>query len=146
MKGFKAVLKAVLKGMDAAAIGVVGAACVDIFWEAAIDDNSADAMIFLGLALTLHVVWSLDAPFAVLAGGVLCTIWHANAIVWVGATYIERTLLRRLAEERSIRIRYMSIWILSPRCSGKKLGARASGVCENSRTADLLFCRCCSYY
>jgi chromate transport protein ChrA len=77
--------KAVLKGIDAAAIGLVGAACVGILWEAVIND-SADAMILFGMALTLPVVWSLCAPFVVLAGGVLGTIWHANAIVWLGAT------------------------------------------------------------
>ena len=69
--------KAVLKGVDAAAIGLVGAACV-ILWEAAIED-SADAMIFC-MSLTLHVVWALDAPFVVLAGGVLGAILHADAL------------------------------------------------------------------
>jgi hypothetical protein len=39
---------AVLKGMDAAAIGLVGVACVVILWEAAVDGDSADAMNFFG--------------------------------------------------------------------------------------------------
>ena len=70
-------VKAVLKGLNATAIGLVGAACV-ILWEAAIED-SADAMIFC-MSLTLHVVWGLDAPFVVMAGGVLGDILHADAL------------------------------------------------------------------
>ena len=73
MQGFKAILK----GVDATAIGLVGAACV-ILWEAAIVD-SADAMIFC-MSLTVHVIWGLDAPFVILAGGAFGAILHADAL------------------------------------------------------------------
>jgi hypothetical protein len=56
---------------------LVGAACV-ILWEAAIED-SGDAIVF-SMALTIHVVWNVDAPFVVLAGGVLGAILHPDAL------------------------------------------------------------------
>lgn len=69
--------KAILKGVDAAAIGLIGAACI-ILWEAAIED-AADAMIFC-MALTLTVVYNVDAPYVILAGGIMGAILHPDAL------------------------------------------------------------------
>lgn len=69
--------KAVLKGVNATAIGLVGAACVTL-WESAIED-AADAMVFC-LALTLAVVFSIQAPFVILAGGVLGALLHPDVL------------------------------------------------------------------
>lgn len=68
--------KAVLKGVNATAIGLVGAACV-ILWESAIND-AADAMVFC-LAITMAVVFNIQAPFCILAGGILGAILHPDA-------------------------------------------------------------------
>lgn len=68
--------KAVLKGVNATAIGLVGAACV-ILWEAAIV-NAADAMVF-SVALTMAVVFNVQAPLCILAGGVIGAILHPDA-------------------------------------------------------------------
>ena len=69
--------KAILKGVNATAIGLVGAACV-ILWESAIRD-AADAMIF-SVALTLCVVFATPAPLVVFIGGVLGAIMHPDAL------------------------------------------------------------------
>ena len=68
--------KVVLHGVNATAIGLVGAACV-ILWEEAVTD-SADAMVFC-LAGTLSVVFDVQAPIVVIAGGVLGAILHQDA-------------------------------------------------------------------
>lgn len=69
--------KAALKGINAAAIGLVGAACV-ILWESAIED-AADAMVFC-MALTMAVVFGIQAPYVILAGGVMGAILHPDAL------------------------------------------------------------------
>jgi chromate transporter len=69
--------KAILKGVNATAIGLVGAACV-ILWESAVED-AADAMVFC-MALTMAVVFSIQAPLVILAGGVLGAILHKDAL------------------------------------------------------------------
>jgi len=69
--------RAVLKGVNATAIGFVGAACV-ILWESAIDD-AADAMVFC-FAGFLAVVYNVSAPIVVLSGGVLGAILHSDAL------------------------------------------------------------------
>ena len=69
--------KAVLKGVNATAIGLVGAACI-ILWEAAVND-AADAMVF-SLAAFLAVVFNVQAPLVILAGGVLGGILHQDAL------------------------------------------------------------------
>jgi chromate transporter len=69
--------KAILHGVNSTAIGLVGAACV-ILWESAISD-AADAMVFC-LALTLAVVFNLQAPFVVLAGGIFGAVLHQDAL------------------------------------------------------------------
>lgn len=62
-----------LKGINATAIGLVGAACV-ILWEKAIK-TTADAMVFT-LAATLSFVYGVGAPYVVFSGfvfgAVLC--------------------------------------------------------------------------
>jgi chromate transporter len=63
--------KCILNGVNATAIGLVGAACV-ILWEAAVE-NSADAIVFC-VAGTLAMVYDIGAPFVVLAGGILGAI------------------------------------------------------------------------
>ena len=69
--------KAVLKGVNATAIGLVGAACVTL-WESAIVD-AADAMVFC-VALTLAVYFNVPAPFCILAGGIVGAILHPDAL------------------------------------------------------------------
>lgn len=69
--------KAVLKGLNSTAIGLIAAACV-ILWESAIV-GSADAMVFV-FSLTLAMYFGIQAPFVVLAGGVLGAILHDDAI------------------------------------------------------------------
>eukprot|EP00558_Chaetoceros_sp_UNC1202_P003103 CAMPEP_0197238282 /NCGR_PEP_ID=MMETSP1429-20130617/4804_1 /TAXON_ID=49237 /ORGANISM="Chaetoceros sp., Strain UNC1202" /LENGTH=465 /DNA_ID=CAMNT_0042697405 /DNA_START=118 /DNA_END=1515 /DNA_ORIENTATION=- len=63
--------KVVLNGVNATAIGLVGAACV-ILWESAVS-NTADAIVFC-FAGTLAMVFNIQAPLVVIAGGVLGAI------------------------------------------------------------------------
>lgn len=60
--------KATLHGVNATAIGLVGAACV-ILWESAIE-SAADAMVFC-FALTLAVYFNVQAPIVVILGGIM---------------------------------------------------------------------------
>jgi chromate transporter len=69
--------KAVLRGLNASAIGLVGAACV-VLWEAAIT-GAADAIVF-SVALTMTAVWDVPAPICIVAGGVLGAILHPDAL------------------------------------------------------------------
>ncbi len=69
--------RAILSGVNATAIGLVGAACV-VLWESAIY-NAADAMVF-SLAITLDVVFNIPAPLVVLAGGVFGAILYPSAL------------------------------------------------------------------
>ena len=69
--------KSALKGVNAAAIGLVGAACV-ILWEGAVD-TAADAMVFI-LAGTLATVYGWGAHWVVLAGGIFGAILHEDAL------------------------------------------------------------------
>ena len=69
--------KAILKGLNATAIGFVGAACV-ILWESAIS-TAADAMVFC-FSGTLAVYFNMPAPVVVLLGGVLGAILHHDAL------------------------------------------------------------------
>jgi len=63
--------KAILHGLNATAIGFIGAACV-ILWEAAIDTR-ADAIVFV-FAGALATFWNVPAPICVVLGGVLGAI------------------------------------------------------------------------
>ena len=69
--------KSSLSGVNAAAIGLVGAACV-ILYEGAVN-TTADAMVFV-FAGTLAMVYGLAAPLVVLAGGVFGAILHRDAL------------------------------------------------------------------
>ena len=69
--------KSVLNGVNATAIGLVGAACV-ILWEGAIG-TAADAMVFV-LAGTLAVVYNIGAPWVVLSGGIFGAILSREAL------------------------------------------------------------------
>mmetsp|Transcript_38079 Transcript_38079/g.82830 ORF Transcript_38079/g.82830 Transcript_38079/m.82830 type:complete len:497 (-) Transcript_38079:22-1512(-) len=69
--------KSVLNGVNATAIGLVGAACV-ILWEAAII-TAADAMVFV-LAGTLAIVYNIGAPWVVLSGGIFGAILCDDAL------------------------------------------------------------------
>mmetsp|Transcript_14483 Transcript_14483/g.18916 ORF Transcript_14483/g.18916 Transcript_14483/m.18916 type:complete len:504 (-) Transcript_14483:300-1811(-) len=69
--------KAVLMGVNATAIGFVGAACV-ILWESAIE-NAANAMVF-AVALTMAIVWNVQAQYCILAGGIIGAILHPDAL------------------------------------------------------------------
>jgi len=66
-----------LNGVNAAAIGLVGAACI-ILYEGAVA-TTADAMVFV-LAGTLAMVYGVAAPFVVLAGGIFGAILHQDAL------------------------------------------------------------------
>uniref|UniRef100_A0A7S2YB08 Chromate transporter n=1 Tax=Entomoneis paludosa TaxID=265537 RepID=A0A7S2YB08_9STRA len=72
-----AAFKAILKGVNATAIGLVGAACV-ILWESAIVD-AADAMVF-AVSLTMAIVFSVQAPICIFVGGVIGAILHPDAL------------------------------------------------------------------
>jgi chromate transporter len=63
--------RAGLQGVNATAIGLVGAACV-ILWEAAII-TAADAIVFV-FAGTLACCFNVQAPLVILAGGILGAI------------------------------------------------------------------------
>jgi len=69
--------KAILKGVNATAIGLVGAACI-ILWESAISD-AADAMVF-AVAITMAVAFNIQAPLCILAGGIVGAILHPDAL------------------------------------------------------------------
>ena len=68
--------KAVLNGVNAAAIGLVGAACV-ILWESVIN-TTADAIVFV-FAGSLACFFGVQAPIAIIAGGVLGAILFKDA-------------------------------------------------------------------
>ena len=69
--------KSMLNGVNATAIGLVGAACI-ILWEGAVA-TAADAMVFV-LAGTLAIVYNIGAPWVVLAGGVFGAILSTDAL------------------------------------------------------------------
>eukprot|EP00566_Odontella_aurita_P009662 CAMPEP_0113545920 /NCGR_PEP_ID=MMETSP0015_2-20120614/11527_1 /TAXON_ID=2838 /ORGANISM="Odontella" /LENGTH=506 /DNA_ID=CAMNT_0000446335 /DNA_START=136 /DNA_END=1656 /DNA_ORIENTATION=- /assembly_acc=CAM_ASM_000160 len=68
--------RAVLNGLNATAIGLVGAACV-LLWEAAVS-TAADAMIFC-VAGTLAAYYGVGAPYVVASGWVLGAILSPEA-------------------------------------------------------------------
>mmetsp|Transcript_24423 Transcript_24423/g.55731 ORF Transcript_24423/g.55731 Transcript_24423/m.55731 type:complete len:469 (-) Transcript_24423:415-1821(-) len=68
--------RAVLAGLNATAIGLVGAACV-LLWEAAVHTR-ADAIVFV-FAGTLAVILGIQAPFVIIAGGIMGAILHEDA-------------------------------------------------------------------
>lgn len=78
--------RAILQGVNATAIGLVGAACV-ILWESAIRD-AADAMIF-SVAFTMAVVFSSPAPLCIFIGGVIGAIMHPDALNLGQVSYCE---------------------------------------------------------
>ena len=80
--------KAVLKGLNATAIGLVGAACV-ILWEAAVDD-AADAMVFC-FALTLAVYFGVQSPIVVLLGGIMGALLHQDIMDYGQQPYCVRS-------------------------------------------------------
>ena len=69
--------KSGLNGVNAAAIGLVGAACI-ILYDGAVN-TTADAMVFV-LAGTLTIVYGLAAPLVVLIGGIFSAILHPDAL------------------------------------------------------------------
>lgn len=69
--------KSILHGVNATAIGLVGAACVTL-WESAIDD-AGDAMVF-SVAFTMAIVFNVQAPLCILAGGIVGAILHPDAL------------------------------------------------------------------
>jgi chromate transporter len=69
--------RAILKGLNATAIGLVGAACVTL-WEGAIS-TAADSMVF-AIAFTMDVVFNVGAPWIVLTGGIVGAILHPDAL------------------------------------------------------------------
>eukprot|EP00592_Proboscia_alata_P007807 CAMPEP_0194360378 /NCGR_PEP_ID=MMETSP0174-20130528/7692_1 /TAXON_ID=216777 /ORGANISM="Proboscia alata, Strain PI-D3" /LENGTH=477 /DNA_ID=CAMNT_0039131817 /DNA_START=40 /DNA_END=1473 /DNA_ORIENTATION=- len=68
--------RAALKGVNATAIGLVGAACV-ILWEAAVT-TTADAIVFV-FAGTLACFYGVQAPLVVIGGGILGAILCEDA-------------------------------------------------------------------
>ena len=71
------VFRAILKGVNATAIGLVGAACI-ILWESAVT-GAADAVVF-SIALTMAVVFNIQAPICILVGGIVGAILHPDAL------------------------------------------------------------------
>ncbi len=69
--------KVILHGLNATAIGLVGAACV-ILWESAVK-NSADAIVFC-VAGTFAAYFNIQAPFVVLLGCILGAILCDDAL------------------------------------------------------------------
>ena len=70
-------VKHVLQGVNASAIGLVGAACVTL-WVSAIR-TSADAMVF-AISLTMSSVYTFQAPYCVLVGGIVGAMLHPDAL------------------------------------------------------------------
>ena len=81
-----ATFKAILKGVNATAIGLVGAACV-ILWESAIS-GAADAMVF-AIALTMAIAFGIQAPICIGVGGVVGAILHPDALDMGQRSYCE---------------------------------------------------------
>jgi chromate transporter len=79
--------RAALKGLNATAIGLVGAACI-ILWEAAVT-TAADAMVF-SLAGFLAIVYNVQAPLVVLAGGIFGAILSQEAASLGQVSYCEK--------------------------------------------------------
>mmetsp|Transcript_12783 Transcript_12783/g.19334 ORF Transcript_12783/g.19334 Transcript_12783/m.19334 type:complete len:477 (-) Transcript_12783:181-1611(-) len=79
--------KAALNGVNATAIGLVGAACV-ILWESAIT-TTADAMVFV-FAGSLACFFKIQAPIAIFAGGVLGAILFKDAASLGQVEYCEQ--------------------------------------------------------
>jgi len=79
--------KAALNGVNATAIGLVGAACV-ILWESAIN-TTADAMVFV-FAGSLACFFKIQAPIAIFAGGVLGAILFKDAASLGQVEYCEQ--------------------------------------------------------
>lgn len=71
------IFRAILSGVNASAIGLVGAACV-ILWESAII-TTADAMIF-SICLTCHVSFAIAAPFIIIIGFIIGAILSPDAL------------------------------------------------------------------
>lgn len=71
------IFRAILSGVNASAIGLVGAACV-ILWESAIV-TTADAMIF-SICLTCHVSFAIAAPFVIIIGFIIGAILSPDAL------------------------------------------------------------------
>lgn len=81
--------KAVLNGVNATAIGLVGAACV-ILWESAIN-TTADAMVFVFTG-SLVCFFKVQAPIAIFAGGVLGAILFKDAASLGQVDYCEQNI------------------------------------------------------
>lgn len=79
--------KNVLRGVNASAIGLVGAACVTL-WESAIR-TTADAMVF-SISLTMSSVYAFQAPYCVLMGGIVGAILHPDALNLGQRSYCEK--------------------------------------------------------
>ena len=69
--------KNILQGVNASAIGLVGAACVTL-WVSAIH-TAADAMVF-SISLTMASVYAFQAPYCVFVGFVVGAILHPDAL------------------------------------------------------------------
>jgi chromate transporter len=69
--------QSILSGVNATAIGLIGAACVTL-WEAAIED-AADAIVF-SVAFTIAVVFNTAAPICIIVGGIVGAILHPKAL------------------------------------------------------------------
>jgi len=93
------IFRAVLKGLNATAIGFVGAACVTL-WESAIE-TAADAMVF-SIALTMAVYFGVQAPICVIAGWAVGAILSREALNYgqqpycVDQGYAEQRMLSEL--------------------------------------------------
>eukprot|EP00977_Amphora_coffeiformis_P008944 scaffold2028_cov191-Amphora_coffeaeformis.AAC.9 len=99
-----ATFKAILKGVNSTAIGLVGAACV-ILWESAISD-SADAMVF-SVALTMAIVFNKPAPLCIFVGGCVGAILHPDALDLGQVAYCEEAENVAVEEAADIPARWL---------------------------------------
>jgi chromate transporter len=79
--------KAVLKGLNASAIGLMAAGCVTLYPHSV--KTSADAMVFL-LSGGLAAIYKVEAPYVILVGAVLGSIFSHSALN-VGQKYFYAT-------------------------------------------------------
>lgn len=85
-----------LTGINATAIGFVGAACI-ITWESVIHTR-ADVVVFV-FAGSLASFFNVKAPFAIISGGIVGAVLFKNAASLGQVEYCEQASLEKTAED-----------------------------------------------
>lgn len=75
--------KAVLKGLNASAIGLIAAGCITLYPHSV--KTYADAMVFI-LTGGLAAIYNVEAPYVILSGAVIGCIF-SHAVLNVGQKY-----------------------------------------------------------